>query len=329
MKFRKFGNTNLCISEIGFGAWAIGGGAMIGDTAIGWGDAEDATSINAIHAALDAGINFFDTADIYGLGHSENLLGKTIGDRENIIIATKVGNVSRNNQFTTDYSKEYIVEACEQSLRRLQRETIDYYQLHTARLPQLQEGACIEAMKLLQQQGKIRYWGLSLNTFDPQPEAEYLVNHKYGNGFQLVLNILNQKALPLLKSAAEKGYGIIARMPLQFGLLTGKFNESTSFSANDHRKNRLTSTVINACSNALGPVWELCRKYNCTKTQLALSYILSYKEVSVIIPGIRTAEHVAGNTGVLFEIDETDKQLIEALGQTDFKTILQLIQQQG
>ncbi|MEO7983549.1 MAG: aldo/keto reductase, partial [Bacteroidota bacterium] len=113
MEYRKFGNTDLVVSEIGFGAWAIGGGAMIGTTSIGWGDSDDSVSVQAIHASLDAGINFFDTADIYGLGHSEDLLGKNIGRNKEIIIATKVGNVSRNDQFTTDYSKDHILDACE------------------------------------------------------------------------------------------------------------------------------------------------------------------------------------------------------------------------
>lgn len=180
MKYRKFGNTSLTVSEIGFGAWAIGGGAMIGTTSIGWGDSDDTVSEKAIYASLDAGINFFDTADIYGLGNSEELLGKTIGKNKEIIIATKVGNVSRNDQFTTDYSKEYILNACEESLRRLQRNVIDYYQLHTARLSHLQQGDCIEAMQLLQQQGKIRYWGLSLNTFDPLARSQFFNGEEIG-----------------------------------------------------------------------------------------------------------------------------------------------------
>src|SRR4026209_1710680 len=138
MRYRNFGNTDLLVSEIGFGAWAIGGGAMIGNTAIGWGDADDSVSVKAIHAALDAGINFFDTADIYGLGHSEELLGNTIGDKKEIIIATKVGNVSRNEQFTVDYAKKYIFNACESSLKRLHRDRIDFYQLHSARIQHLQ-----------------------------------------------------------------------------------------------------------------------------------------------------------------------------------------------
>jgi aryl-alcohol dehydrogenase-like predicted oxidoreductase len=329
MQYRKFGNTELLVSEIGFGAWAIGGGAMIGTTAIGWGEADDQESVKAIHASLDAGINFFDTADIYGLGHSEGLLGKTIAKEKDIIIASKVGNVARNEQFTTDYSKEYIISACERSLRRLKRETIDYYQLHSARLPHLEEGDCIKAMQQLQQQGKIRYWGLSLNTFDPLPEAEYLITQDLGNGFQLVLNLLNQKALPLVKTAGEKGLGIIARMPLQFGLLTGKFDNRVDFAANDHRKNRLTPDVIETSNKALEPVWALCSKYSCTKTQLAISYILSYPGISTVIPGIRTSHHAIANTSGLFQIDKEDRVMIEDFGTNEFITVMELIQKQG
>ena len=96
MQYRKFGNTDLLVSEIGFGAWAIGGGAMIGNTAIGWGDANDTESKRAIRRSLELGINFFDTADIYGLGHSEKLIGEELSNKKDMIIATKVGNVSRD-----------------------------------------------------------------------------------------------------------------------------------------------------------------------------------------------------------------------------------------
>lgn len=329
MQYRKFGNTDLVVSEIGFGAWAIGGGAMIGNTAIGWGDADDTISINAIHSALDAGINFFDTADIYGLGHSEELLGKTIGNKTDIIIATKVGNVSRNDRFTVDYSKEYILASCEASLKRLERESIDFYQLHSARIQHLQTGECIAAMQQLEQQGKIKHWGISLNTFDPLPEADFFIQNKIGNGFQLVLNLLNQRSLPLLRRSAKDGYGIIVRMALQFGLLTGKFDNEANFSENDHRKNRLTKKVIDLSNNALEPIWALCNKYKCTKTQLALSYILSYPEVSTIIAGIRTAEQVQLNTTGSFQLNKEDMHFIEQLGQTDFIEIMRLIQQQG
>lgn len=329
MKYRKFGATDLLVSEIGFGAWAIGGGAMIGTTAIGWGDADDTVSTRAIHAALDAGINFFDTADIYGLGHSEALIGKETAGQKNIIIATKVGNVARNEQFTIDYSKEYIINACEASLRRLKREVIDYYQLHTARLMHLQNGECMEAMQQLQQQGKIRYWGLSLNTFEPEAEAQFLMQNQWVHGFQMVLNIINQKALPVLQEASAKGYGIIARMPLQFGLLTGKFDYAVHFSDNDHRKNRLTREVIDAALEATSPIWKLCEKYNCSKTQLALSYVLSYGGVSTIIPGIRTPEQVQLNTQGVFQLEETDRLMIEGYGTIVFPQLMELIKKQG
>jgi len=329
MQYRKFGNTDLLVSEIGFGAWAIGGGAMIGNTAIGWGNANDRDSKIAINRSLELGINFFDTADIYGLGHSEQLIGEVLGNKKDVIIATKVGNVSRNEQFTVDYSKEYILNACEESLKRLKRDAIDYYQLHTARVTHLQQGGCLEAMELLQRQGKIRYWGISLNTFDPFPEAEFFINNRIGNGFQLVLNILNQKALSVIKKASAQGYGIIARMPLQFGLLTGKFDHGVSFSDNDHRKNRLTKEIVETANEVLEPVWQLCKKYAVNKTQLSLSYILSYDEVSTIIPGIRTSAHAEMNTTGLVRLDKADRELIEQLGATSFVPVMEMIQKQG
>jgi len=285
--------------------------------------------IARVETAASAGINFYDTADIFGLGHSEDILGETIRDTDKIIYATKVGNVARNDQFTVDYSKEYIMAACEASLKRLRREVIDYYQLHSARLVHLQNGECIEAMQELQRQGKIRYWGLSLNSFDPTPEAEFLIEKKLGNGFQLVLNILNQRALPLIKKANQNGYGIIARMPLQFGLLTGKFNASSAFASNDHRHKRLSAEMISTVLKVMDPIWKLCDKYGINKTQLALSYVLSYPGVSTVIPGIRTASHVLQNTTGLITLDAEDMQMIEEKGRTDLIPVMQLIERQG
>lgn len=326
MELRQFGRTDLFVSEVGFGAWAIGGGAMVGDTAIGWGEADDKTSQKAIFKALDRGINFFDTADIYGLGHSEELIGKTLGNREDVIIASKAGNVARNGEFGTDYSKEHILEACDASLKRFKREVIDYYQLHTARLTHLQQGECIEAMQILQKQGKIREWGLSLNTYEPNPEAEFLIEKNLGSGFQVVLNMINQKALPLIKKANEAGYGVIARMPLQFGLLTGKFDEGAEFPANDHRNKRLTPGVIHAYKIGMKEIWTLCEKYEVTKTELALSYILSHPEVSTVIPGIRTTEQAEKNTARLIRLPEEDLQLIE---NANLQPLMEKIIEQG
>ena len=141
--------------------------------------------------------------------------------------------------------------------------------------------------------------------------------------------MLNQKTVPFLKEMKEKGYGVIARMPLQFGLLTGKFDEGVSFSANDHRKNRLTTEVVEKTKNELKPVWDLCQKYSCTKTQLALSYILCYPAVSTVIPGIRNPQQVALNTTGLFALSTEDRMLIEELGETKLLEVMDLIKQQG
>ena len=329
MNYRKFGETDLEVSEVGFGAWAIGGAAKVGDTAIGWGHTDDATSVKAITAALDAGVNFFDTADFYGLGHSEDLLGKTLGKRNDVVIATKVGHRNIEEKIVLDYSKDYIIGACEASLRRLNRDVIDYYQLHSARLPHLQEGGCMEAMEQLQRQGKIRYWGLSLNTFYPQPEAEFLIEKGKGHGFQLVFNIINQRAMETILRAAARGYGIIARMPLQFGLLTGKFSSSASFENTDHRSFRLTEEILESSLNMLHKnVWPAGEKEGLSKTSLALSYILSFPEISTVIPGIRTPEQVADNTNGLKHLTTETKALLQGLA-GEWEPVVKLMEHRG
>jgi len=329
MQYRKFGKTELMVSEIGFGAWAIGGNARVGSTPIGWGSVDDEMSKNAIHAALNAGINFFDTADFYGLGHSEKILGEFLKN-EPALIATKVGHRNIEEKIVLDYSKQYILKACEESLKRLQRDVIDYYQLHSARMQHLQQGECIEAMELLKQQGKIRYWGLSLNTFYPDAEASYLMERNSGDGFQLVFNLINQKAIEVIKSAATKGYGIIARMPLQFGLLTGKFTSDAAFEKDDHRSFRLTPEIIRSTLKVLDEkVWPVAEPEQLTKTQLALSFILSFKHISTIIPGIRTPEHVIQNTTGLKRLKKEDVEFLQSLSESEWKPVIELMEKQG
>ena len=331
MKYRKFGNTDLTVSEIGFGTWAIGGAASVGGIAIGWGPSDDTVSIAAINKALEAGINFFDTADFYGLGHAETLLGNTIGNRKDVLIASKAGQkIGADGKIAIDYSKEYIIKACELSLQRLKRDTIDFHHLHVARMPHLENGECIEAMQLLQQQGKIRYWGISLITFNPFLEAEFFIKNNMGNGFQLVFNLINQKALSIMQEAAKHGYGIIARMPLQFGLLSGNIKPDTTFSTDDHRSYRLVPAIIEQVLQVLKQeVWPLLRKYQTTEAGLALSYILSYDEVSVVIPGIRTPQHVALNTNHLVQLEKADKIHLRKLFETHWQPVMDMMEKQG
>jgi len=322
MYYRKFGNTDLSVSEIGFGAWGIGGPAMVGDVAIGWGDVDDKTSIKALNRSYDLGINFYDTADFYGFGHSEELIGNVFGNRDDVLIASKVGHRVENEKILLEYTNRYILKSCEESLKRLKRDKIDYYQLHSAKLEHLQNGECLEAMEELKRQGKIRYWGISLSTFNPYPEAEYLLEKNLADGFQLVLNIINQRSLKLIQSANKNGYGIIARIPLQFGLLTGKFNKATRFDKNDHRFFRLKPEFLTELLDALDDVWTIAEKYYVDKTTFALSFIMNHIGVSTVIPGIKTPEQADKNTKPLINISEEDMNLLNQLFEKKFNALV-------
>jgi len=330
MNYRKFGKTDLLVSETGFGAWAIGGAAMSNGMAIGWGKTDDGESVKALETAFENGINFYDTADFYGIGHSEDLIGKTFGNSDKVIIASKVGQKpGLIKPVDVDYSKPYMLSACNASLKRLQRDCIDYYQLHIANLEHLQQGECIEAMEQLKKEGKIRYWGISIFTFNPFPEAEFIMDNHLGHGFQLVFNIINQKAYPLLQRMKEQGYGIIARMPLQFGLLAGKFNTQSQFDEMDHRSFRLTPEIIDRTNQLLEPAWLMAEKYNISKAHLALSYILSYPEISTVIPGIRTPEQAIKNTQPFTQLSHEEKIFLHRLYENKLQDLLTLMQKQG
>lgn len=330
MNYRRFGNTDLIVSETGFGAWAIGGPARVGNIPIGWGNSDDDESISALRKAFEQGINFYDTADFYGLGHSEKLIGKVFGKNKEAIIATKVGQKQGSgNAIEVDYSKNYLMNACEASLKRLKRHYIDYYQLHVATIHHLEQEDCILAMNTLQQQGKIRYWGISLSTYNPFPEARFMLDHHLGNGFQLVFNVINQQAIGLFHEMHEKGYGIIARMPLQFGLLSGKFTPATHFDENDHRSFRLNAEVIETSNRLLSKIGHIAEKYNISNAMLALSFILSYPEISTAIPGIRNVQQAILNTAPAIQLQEDEKQCITGLFESGFRPLLKMMQLQG
>jgi len=330
MEKRQLGKTDLYVSIIGFGSWAIGGPAMAGTTPLGWGDVDDTTSMKALLRACELGINFYDTADIYGLGHSEELIGKVFGNRGDIIVATKVGyRLGRDDSIIKDFSSQHILKSCEESLRRLKRERIDLYQLHSAKVTDLQQGECIDALEQLRERGKIRYWGTSLNTFKPEPEAEYLMEKNLGWSFQLVLNIINQRSIPLLRKAAEQGYGTIVRMPLQFGLLSGKFTRDTRFPDTDHRSFRLTAEIISQSRDALESVSLLAEKYGISKSSLSLSFCASFPEVSTIIPGMKTLEQVEMNTAGIERLSQKDLRMLAELYTDKFAAIVELMEKQG
>lgn len=330
MEYRAFGNTDLTVSVVGFGAWAIGGSAMAGTTPIGWGAADDATSRAALRAAYEAGITFCDTADFYGLGHSETLIGDVFGNSDRVVIATKVGHrIAGDGSIAYDYSASHIRKACEESLRRLRREQIDLYQLHSARMAHLEQGECLEAMERLREAGLVRHWGLSLNTFAPGAEADFLLARGLGSGFQLVLNLLNRRALPVVERARHAGVGVIARMALQFGLLTGAFHAGTTFAADDHRSFRLTDEIVAKTRGLLEPFWQEVAEAGITPTQAALSWAAAVPGVSTVIPGIRTAAQAEQNALALVPEAGWVLERAASLSPEACEEIVALMQQRG
>jgi aryl-alcohol dehydrogenase-like predicted oxidoreductase len=320
MHYRSFGTTDLKVSEIGFGAWAIGGVADAGGTPLGWGRANDDESLAAIRRARDLGVTFFDTADSYGYGRSESLLGIVLSrKRQDTIIATKVGVVrSSDGRARKDFSREHISHAVDGSLRRLRTDYIDLYQLHNPTLDDLKRDDLHEAMSRLQEVGKIRYWGVSVTT--PEEGIE-IVNRGWGYSLQVLYNVLNQApAAELFPLAKQKGYGIIARVPLASGLLTGKFRPDTTFNADDVRQNFLTpkrlEEVIPRVDEAKSIIGGTARSL----AEGALRFVLANDAVSTTIPGMRNVRQAEMNVAadeVRIPQDVVDK-LRSRLGDYNF-----------
>ncbi|MCA0389319.1 MAG: aldo/keto reductase [Bacteroidetes bacterium] len=330
MNYRKFGNTDLLVSETGFGAWGIGGAIKIGNIPIGWGETDDETSQKALLKAYDMGVNFYDTADFYGLGRSEEIIGKSFRNVRDVIIATKVGHrVGDDDTILLDYSKSHIISACEKSLKRLQRNEIDLYQLHSAKVIHLQQGECIEAMERLKEQGKIRYWGISLNTFDPYPEYDFLKSTGLCSSYQVVFNIINQKALDLINDAEQNGSAVIARMVIQFGLLTGKMNPNREFESTDHRSFRLTGDFISLVNEKLKPLHSSAANEGMRPLELAMSFPLWQKGISTIIPGIKTESQTVENINAIRPFNEKLDSLIKQLYRDELYTITELMKALG
>lgn len=305
MNYRKLGKSNIEVSEIGFGAWAIGGDA--------WGPVEDSNSVAAMEKALELGINFIDTADVYGSGHSESLVAKVMkGRRDHIILSTKGGLMGHHRdpkrEPVYDTPKK-VIEACEASLRRLETDYIDLYFCHIWWNKHEETEAFIRAFEILKRDGKIRLAGVSTEKLD------YIEHFNCDGGLdvvQLDYSLLNRspekEVLPYLK---EQGIGVVIRGPLKMGLLTGKFTPETAFPEGDIRKNWPNEQWYN---DNLGKVEQLRPLTNENRTlgQAALRYVLSHPAVSVVIPGAKTPAQAEQNAlaSVRPLLSKEDLQLI-------------------
>lgn len=292
MQFRQLGSTGIQVSEIGFGAGAIGGQSSASGTPLGWGRTSDEESLAAVRRARELGINFFDTSDSYGFGRSESLLGIVLSrQRQDVVIATKVGlKRTVGGELRRDFSRQHIFNAVDGSLKRLRTDYIDLYQVHNPTLEDLGREEIQEAMARLQEIGKIRFWGVSVSSVE---EGLAIIHNGWGYALQVLYNILNQAPeKELFPLAKEKGYGIIARLPLASGLLTGKFRQDTVFSPDDIRQNFLTAKRLEEAIARVDEAKAIIGGAARSLTEAALQFILAHDAVSTAIPGARSARQI-------------------------------------
>jgi aryl-alcohol dehydrogenase-like predicted oxidoreductase len=297
MNYRALGQTGLKVSEISFGSWAIGGTSEAAGTQWGWGETPETDAIAAIRRARELGVNFFDTADVYGNGRSEQILGKALSSEwDKVHVASKVGNVVRNGAGGKDWSRQHIVRSCEDSLKRLKKDVIDLYQLHNPDQHTIRNGDWPETLELLQKQGKIRWYGVSI---DLPEEGMALLERGKGQVIQLPYNALRlemeESVLPL---ARKKNVGIIARVPLYYGILAGKFKPDTTFPKDDHRCHTLPPKTM----RELVPRAERLQKLagiapgdSGAFGKWSLKFILANPAVSAVIPGARNPQQAEKN----------------------------------
>jgi aryl-alcohol dehydrogenase-like predicted oxidoreductase len=297
MEQRALGRTGWTVSPISFGAWAIGGT---------WGHVDDRESMAALHRALDLGVNFFDTADVYGDGRSERLLARLRRERpQEFRVATKAGR-RLSPHTAAGYNKSNLTAFVEDSLKNLETEALDLLQLHCPPTAVYMQPETFAGLDDLVRAGKLRYYGVSVETVDEALSA--IRNHQSIQSVQIIFNIFRQKpADEFFAEARERRVGILARVPLASGLLTGKLTAASVFAPDDHRAFNRQGAAFDRgetfsgidYDTGLKAVDELRRLVppGATLAQLALRWILMFPAVTCAIPGAKRAEQVAENAG--------------------------------
>ncbi len=295
MRYRKLGRTGYEISEIGFGAWGIGRQM--------WRGAEDSESLRALHRAVDQGLNFIDTALVYGTGHSERLVSRVLQEhREQIYVATKVPPKNQiwpaQGALEEVFPRDHIVQCVEASLRNLRRERIDLLQLHVWNPTWNEDSQWYETLTELQARGKVAHFGISINDHQPNSALELVRSGKIDT-VQVIYNIFDQtcedKLLPL---CLEKGVGVIARVPFDEGALTGNITPETRFSKKDWRNFYFQGDRKRQVHDRVQKLHKLLGGEVRTLPDLALMFTLHPEAVSTVIPGMRSVKHVDANMAV-------------------------------
>ncbi len=303
---RRLGRSGISVSAMGLGCWAIGGPFRMDGRADGWGDVDDGESIRAIHAALDLGITFFDTADVYGTGHSETVLGRAlVGRRDRAVVATKFGYTSDEaaREITgTDTSAEYVRRACLASLRRLGTDYLDLYQLHVGDVPEAEALDILGALEALRVEGLIRAYGWS--TGDPA-RARLLATRSLGATVQHPLNLFAD-APAILELCAEHDLASVDNGPLAMGLLTGKYGAGSSLPPTDVRGSGHAWVAWFAGGrprpellDRLDAVRAILTSGGRSLAQGALAWSWGRSDRTIPIPGFKTVAQVEENAAAM------------------------------
>jgi aryl-alcohol dehydrogenase-like predicted oxidoreductase len=283
MRTRVLGRTGLRVSEVGFGAWAIGGN----EHGNSYGPTDDATSIAAVRRALDLGCTFFDTADVYGWGHSEEVLGAALeGRREGVVLATKVGGDFYHGGVRMNFDPGYIAFALDRSLRRLRTDHVDLYQLHNPPAEMMGAPATYEVLETLKAEHKVDHYGVSIHEL---VEGTLCLEAGKPEVLQVPFNIFRQEWIDeLLPEARKANVGIIAREPLGNGFLAGKIRPDRRFVSGDIRAHWPPGMV--RARIAVADRLQFLVRPGRTLAEAALRFVLAFPEVGVTIPGIKTPE---------------------------------------
>ena len=304
---RPLGRSGIQVSALGMGCWAIGGPFWAGETPVGWGEVDDEESIRAIHRSLELGINFFDTANVYGAGHSERVLGRAFaGRRDQVMIATKFSNLfdeDRKQITGSSAEPESIRQQCEASLRRLNTDYIDLYQLHNGGYEIERAGEVIGTLEALVGEGKIRWYGWST---DDAERAKRFAQGAHCTAIQQQLNVLDDDG-DVLAVCEQFNLASVNRGPLAMGLLTGKYNASSTISLDDVRSERAPGWMAYFKDGKPNPYWmerfeavrEILRSDGRTLAQGALAWVWARSAQTIPIPGFRTVAQVEENCGAL------------------------------
>lgn len=315
---RELGRSGIEISAMGMGCWAIGGPFWDGEQPLGYAGADDEESIRAIRRAVELGVNFFDTADLYGAGHSEEILGKALqGHREDVVISTKFGNVfdSKTKQRTGENtSPDYIQKACKKSLKRLRTDYIDLYQLHINFLDKSKARIVRRTLEKLKEERLIRAYGWS--TDDPK-RAKIFSEGKNCTAIQHDLNVMKDNE-PVLKLCESENLASVNRTPLAMGLLTGKYDKESKLPSEDIRGKppEWMDYFKNGKPNKewlekLGRIKEILTSEGRTLAQGALAWIWARSENTIPIPGFKTVEQVEENIRAMEYGPLTESQMDE------------------